>query len=408
MSKKSRHRQKQVAPVPTERRKPTLADAFVSRDFRLPHLKMGNVVKTLAEFNFVSPATIRRIQEKVVKADKFYFDNKASIRVADVIRDVPDLLVRESRFARAPCPLTWVEFNSTLLWRTIYRDRADMLAKEYPDHAARVGYLIDENEVYVVAGGMASDPDALHMCHVGCFSYGLNVAEQLLNVLTGTLKNLREEMGIKFDARYVLDFINQFFWGSTAEQLDQATLDDITSHFAFYPIYDSEVVRHLKLETELMNECVGDLRNIVAVLLMLNRPKITEYSEVVPRSRGWIRNRVVPYMAHRTVTINLDPIPHLRRIGTKQDEQDQRRRHHVRGTFCHNKDARDYERIAQCVHNWVGTYSDWIPVGDNYPPNEVEHWVCSECDGRRWWRDDHDRGNALLGWVEHDQYYVKG
>ena len=373
---------------PNERR-PTLVDSFVAHRFTTgdPYARA------------IPMKLIKQLQGKAQRANKFVFDDAASIRMGDVVRDIPELMVRESQFARAPYGLTWVEFNSSLFWRTVYRDRPNKLALASPDHAARVGFIIDENDAYVIAGGTAGDPDhTMHLCHPAPFVYELNTDQ-----FERRLAQLNRPL---YTQRRFFDWMNEFYWGSTAELLSREQLDAITRNFCFSPIFDVERVSD-ETNTSLAKECVGDLRNIIVCLLMLNRPAITQYRNVLPRSSGWLKNRVIPYMSHTTVTISIDPVPILRLLGTPDGEGVERRRHEVKGHYCHNKVARDYMRIAGCIHDWTPTYEDWAPVGENFPLNQVKHWMCSICDGKRWWRDSHERGTAEVGFVAKDLYEVQ-
>ena len=381
-----------------EKRRPLLVDVFA-------HAKHFS---NETYHDILLPKLIPTLQAKAMQARRFVLDDEASMRVGDVIRDVPDLLVRESQFARAPFPLTWIEISSSVMWHAIYRDRPDKQSLAAPDHAARIGILIDDNRVYMVAGGTAEEPDNLSILHVCPYSYEMNT-----DLLDGVGYDVMRHMGIdpENDDRF-MRFARVLFWGSTCDDVPAGRLDEITRHFCYFPLFDPHRLRALdpkdyrqRLEN-LTAECIGDLRNIVAVLLMMNRPAITRYGNEVARGRGWIKNKNVPFMSHTTVHINLDPIPVLRMVGTPAGEGIERRRHEVRGHYCHNQTARDYSRIAGCVHEWISTYDDWTPVGDNYPPADVNHWVCSVCEGKRWWRDAHERGTAEVGFTAHDAYEV--
>ena len=150
---------------------------------------------------------------------------------------------------------------------------------------------------------------------------------------------------------------------------------------------------------------IGDLRTIMAILLMLNRPSLTRYDQSLGHVRGFIGNKLRPYMAHTTVKISLDPVPLLRLVGTPQDDGTPKRRYEVRGHYCHDQTARDYMRIAGCIHDWHPTHKDWTPWPAAHL-DEADNWVCAVCEGKRWWRKEHTRGDSLVGYVEHDAYEV--
>lgn len=358
--------------LPTQKREPTLADGFVMHRYtEHDPLRNGLPIKTL-----------RQLQALVLRANKYVFNDDASEVVGSVVRDVPELLVREARFARAPYSLTWIEFNSTRFWRAYYRDDKAAMAGEHPTHAARVGFLIDENNAYVVSGGTLDNPRDLNRCEPGPFRFILN-----------------SDWGDKQPAKWV----NDFFWGTLSERLPVEQLDLISRYFGFVGLAAAGSAERAK---EWLAHSIGDVRDIVAFLLMLNRPSITHYANALPNSRGYLRNKMIPYMAHTTVTISLSPESVVQYLSRSIGEDVELRRHDVEGHYCHDKTARDYLRIAGCIHDWIDCYSDdWTPW-PNAPPSKVNHWLCKVCGGKRWWRRDHERGTAKRGLVIHDQYNV--
>ena len=70
----------------TERRRPTLADRFIHRK-NLP-------------IEYMKTPVIEDMQRKTRAARKFVLDEDAAARVAEVVRDIPELLLREADFAR--------------------------------------------------------------------------------------------------------------------------------------------------------------------------------------------------------------------------------------------------------------------------------------------------------------------
>jgi hypothetical protein len=59
-----------------------------------------------------------------------------------------------------------------------------------------------------------------------------------------------------------------------------------------------------------------------------------------------------------------------------------KRLHDVRGHFCHDKRAR------QTGEQWCG--HDWVEY-------EPLRWKCERCGGKRWWRNEHQRGDVEKG-----------
>ena len=230
-----------------EKRKPTLADLFTSHRFTL-HDKYRAMVPL---------KIISGLQHKVAKATKYVFDDEASMRLGEVSRDIPELLVRESRFARAPYDLTWIELNSHVMWNAIYANRPDKLAMAAPDHANKIGMLIDGDMVFTVAG-VYPKPNEI-TTHVAAFAY----------VLNGDPANWLD------DNNNVNKVMSAFYWGSVADYIPMETLDEVSRNFGCYPVIENieEAKKNGKLSI-LMDECVGDLRTIIATLLMLEP---TEY-----------------------------------------------------------------------------------------------------------------------------------
>jgi hypothetical protein len=145
---------------------------------------------------------------------------------------------------------------------------------------------------------------------------------------------------------------------------------------------------------------------VVAILLALNRPAITRLTTTPPGS-GLYRGKNTVYHTHTSVTIDLDPIPGLR-AEIASGPGALRRRHEVRGHYCHDANARDYHRIAGCIHEWLPADEEWTPLGGAYKADRVNHWLCEACGGKRWWKTEHTRGDATLGFVSHDDYRVVG
>jgi hypothetical protein len=96
------------------------------------------------------------------------------------------------------------------------------------------------------------------------------------------------------------------------------------------------------------------------------------------------------------VTFILNPIPTLRLMGTERESGVVKRRHEVRGHYCHNETGRSRE----CVHEWT------VDFHEDDDPNDPDHWKCKSCGGKRWWRVEHHRGSAEVGFVVKDKYSV--
>jgi hypothetical protein len=363
----------------SDKRTPTLADRFMA----LPPARLGKLYH---------PAVLDQLRRGIRNAEKFAFDEAAARTLAHVVMEVPELLVREHRFAVAPFPLTWIEFPGFIFWDTLraanparYASQGAMGDPATADLA--LGFLIDHDRVNLVVEGPRQEL-AIHL-----LQYRLRSEWPL-----GEQLELARLLGC---SRLGLD---QLFWGSTWDQIDPDSQRLLRGCTVCEPIPlrpGSERMLRDGAFRHIARGAAGELRTLVALLLMLNRPSMTRYSAHLPNSRGFIRARSGVFMRHRTVAIDLDPVPRLRLVGTPGDDPDLRARHRVRGHYCHDKAARDYRRIAGCVHAWQETHADWSLWADA-PVGAAEHWLCESCGGKRWWREDHMRGSAALGFVDHD------
>jgi hypothetical protein len=137
-----------------------------------------------------------------------------------------------------------------------------------------------------------------------------------------------------------------------------------------------------------IKEFAGTLRIAVAMLGLLSM-RDTEIIEVsdAKRRAGLIRvgARSTPYFKHSTVRLAV-PSTRYEYLMKKHAEQASRRRHHVIGHWANRGGLR------KCDHTWIDV--------------DVDHKLCSACGRKRFWRHEHDRGSAELGWVIHDRYAV--
>jgi len=340
-------------------REPTMADRFVAAKLSFP---------TMTRF-------ARDAQHKARLAEKFVFDTEASARVGIVLRDVPELLVEQIQFARPPFDLCWIEYDVETIFNMLNPDRV-WTSDDTRD--MRLGLLIEHHRMVVVA------EDAQGRFGFMPMVYHLNTEWKLDEQLV-----FAEQLGV---SRIGIDL---WLWGAAAPKLIAngkreylRVLRDTNRAELLLPVPPDKAVA-------LHNGTVGDFKNHVGMLLMLNQPSLTQYA-LVPRTRGWIGHRPKPYMAHREVRVASDPVPRVRQLSHGGGEGSLRRRHRVRGHYCTNAQARS----GGCIHQWQAAGAEWKPVavavGD-----DPERWVCDVCGGRRWWRADHARGDAGLGWVEH-------
>jgi len=375
---------------PNDKRQPTLADRFVAK--RWP-----------AHERVLLPKAAEQIQRGVRNARKFVLDEEAAERIGNVVAEIPELIVREHQFARAPFDLTWIEWPSFHYWKAL-KDREPALyewAGLYGNEDTAdymTGYLIDHGRINVVAGGTMADKE---------------VPPELTPMQYRLHTEWPMDDQLEFCRRVGMSrrTIDQYLWGSSYGQLseDERRLLRTYNTAEFVPFNPAHSgFAHYNANSTMESaarSCVGELRTVIALLLMLNRPSIAMYRNTLPNHRGWMKGKVVPFMSHTTVSVSLDAVRVLRLIGTPAGESVARRRHEVKGHYCHDRTAREYMRIAGCIHEWQPCHDEWTPWPDA-PMSDVNHWMCKACGGKRWWRADHERGTAEVGFVAHDGYEV--
>src|SRR5215469_508673 len=375
---------------PPNKRGPTLADRVLAKKYS-------------AREKVMHPKTMDQLHRSLIAAHRFVFDEEAARRVAQVVHDIPSLLVREHQFARAPFDITWIEYPSYAYWNYLhdaqperYTTQGEWANKATADHT--VGYLIDHNRINTFVGGTVSQPDL-----------GPTLTSMQYRLSTEwTLDEQIEFSRLVGCSRIMLDMI---MWGSTYDVLS----DEERRLLRAYNVMEQtplnpahHMYRDLTADGGMGRQArgsVGDMRTVIALLLMLNRPSLTTYKQTLPNTRGFIRGHSVAFLSHTTVTIAIDPVPTLRLVGTPSGDAVPRRRHEVRGHYAHNREARDYAKIAGCIHSFQASHGPprWLPWPDAMP-DEPDNWVCAECGGKRWWVPEHERGDESLGFVHHDEY----
>jgi hypothetical protein len=357
-------------------REPTLADVFLST----------RLIKELQPNGKEGQRIFNNVQQKIRMAEKFVLDNEASERVAVTIRDVPELLAEQIQFARPPFDLCWIEYDSQAIYKTL---SPDGVITENSDK--RVGILIDHNRMTIIAETINNRTGIMP------FRYHLNTEWLLEDQLAFCDQMKISRLGIDF-----------WLWGSVTNKFIAEGKDDYLRVLRDTNMVETLLTGELSdsQTDKIMSSTTGDFKNHIAMLLMINRPSLTQHVRV-PSMRGWIRSKPRPFMAYNAVRMALDPVPIIRKLSEGSGDGDLRRRHRVRGHYCHNDAARKALLRHSCVHDWHPANDKWEPIKPNVG-DDVEHWIClSSCGGRRWWREQHERGSAGIGYVDHTQYKVE-
>jgi hypothetical protein len=363
-----------------EKRSPTLADLFIT------HAENRKVMPDTGSMSGMEQFT-KTAKRKVQLAEKFVFDREASERVGTVLRDVPELLVEQIQFARPPFDLCWIEYDADIILEILNPGRNDIYDKT---RDKRVGILIEHNRIVVLAESWRGTLSFIP------FVYYLNT-EWLL----------RDQLDFCDVLKISRLGIDMWLWGSAANKFMKEGKTDYLR-----VLRDSNMVQLLRREkytkelsfetaNKVMSATTGDFKNHVAMLLMLNRPALTQYIRI-PQTRGWIGSKPRPFMSHNTIRMALDPVPKIRMMSEGGEGSGSlRRRHRVRGHYCHNEAARKAIIHHTCIHDWQPADNQWKPIKAEIG-DDIERWVCaSGCKGKRWWREEHRRGHYSEGEIEH-------
>ena len=137
-------------------------------------------------------------------------------------------------------------------------------------------------------------------------------------------------------------------------------------------------------------ETAGDLRFMLGILALLNSrgETVVRWSQGSGSSAGPMPRTGRRYLDHRLVTL---VVPRERAVEALSRsfgyEPGRRRRHPVRGTWCYGRTG---ERAGNpsCAHE--------------YDTSDPLRQACVKCAALRWWRPEHERGDASIGYVTHD------
>lgn len=340
------------------------------------------------QVRLVDRAVQERVAARVLAAKRFVLADSAIENYAKVARDLPDLVLRECQFARAPYDVCWFEFNYRMYWEKINKGLAEQ------DGATRMGFLVDHGTGYVYTDSPQMNFDPF----LSPFAYDLHLPWD-------------DEEQVSF-ARF-LDVphmgIDQFMWGQAwnflpAEQQKALRANHSIRLLPLRADFRKTSERTRDAYRHLLDEVRGEFRDLIILLLLMNRPGLTHYVRDVNSTRGFVKGKILPYMSHTVVNIPLDPIPTMRKIGTAEGDSVPKRRHEVRGHYCHDETYRRGSRLG-CIHEMIPDPKH-VDDGDRWHfindagDIERDNWVCKRCEGKRWWREDHYRGDAALGFVE--------
>lgn len=308
-------------------------------------------------------------------AKLFVLSREATTYCAQLLKEAPRIIADAQDFAIPPFRQMYLEIPFDTWYETLTGEPNDRSGDR------RMGYLIVGSQVRVLVEGA----DGVELSPV---EYHLN-------------EPLSLEQEVEFvkragTSRIALDL---FYWGGSAAAFGTVRAGTGAAGVVAYDEWQKEGLRALranhgfaihlhrsklgqiqKIWESFSTASAGDLRNIIGLLLFLNRTSQMRYEREEPFQQRMLGRRPVNLLKHRTITLHVNPVPQL--LSLAAGEGIRRRLHDVKGHFCHNQAA----RVNTHTHDWVEA------------PETALQWHCA-CGGVRWWRKAHKRGSEDKGIV---------
>lgn len=332
-----------------KKRRPLLADEFITAARDAHYIR---------EMCATPEKTFRHVADLLLKAKRFVLDDDASRFVGEMERASPAAICYGQEFAIQPFDLMYVELNAREMFQAVTASMGDWDADE------RLGFLYDHGTVYTIVDSRHDPLPTMHPVIYRLHKPMSIAAEQ-------ELCNLCRIDRMQLDA---------YLWGSLFEGIDDDEKRLFRANHTAKIIVKDEIHETLlpRVAEGLLRSSSGDLRNMVALLMFLNRTSGVQVKRMVPAQPAIIRRKPSSMVAHEVISLNLRPTPKHYEAWTAGGAW--RRRHDVRGHFCHDDRARN---------SWCPTH-DW----SEYEPHR---WRCMKCAGKRWWRREHKRGHEDKG-----------
>ena len=300
------------------------------------------------------------IRPILAKARRFVFDKEASAFAGAFIRDFGPALLSNLQFAIPPFEQCYVEYHLDALLDTVGKRKIGPELDGARDE--RIGHLIDYNHVYTFiedSKGYASLYPVLMKMHTETYTRGMfdedDINADVLKKVTYTL-------------------------GSTSDELKRCGSETLRPWVHTIDFHTSSKFRELLTQGNLRDGGNGTARNLVALLLLLNRQRERVTLTQVPPKGVIYKGKRRVYMAHSLVTLTTEDYGAITRSFTSAGHHESPRRHEVRGFFRH------YRRVRGCEHDFLE---------DDRP----DHWTCQHCGTVRVWVHSHLRGDASKGFV---------
>jgi hypothetical protein len=318
------------------------------------------------------------LRDQLLQAKRFVLDADGTRYLGRIVRDNPKMIARNIEFALQPFPKMYVE----LPFDVFYKEATGRESDAFADRT--YGVLFIGPKVYMITEGSDLLPIFIP------WYYWLNHPWDLQREL-----QIAETMGL---SRMQID---NYFWGEAYDKLGAEEQRTLRAYHSLWMVGEdftnnefSAMGAVMKAQWKSMfDTSAGDLRNIVALLLLLNRSGDYVYEEQFGPHRAMYKAKPRTFLAHSVVRFRMDPVKRV--IRTMGIGGAWRREHDVKGHFCHDERARGAQGLGgACARDEFGEpQHDWKEY-------DVNQWRCLKCGGLRWWRKDCRRGTRDKGKVK--------
>jgi hypothetical protein len=308
------------------------------------------------------------VRQVLPKARRFLFDREASAFAGRFIREHGATLLRNRAFAIPPFEQTYVEYHLDALLEAIGRRKAnEKYGIEKSDE--RIGHLIDGDHVWTFLEG--SDNEA-----------SIYPVDVWMNTVSHSV-GLFDKADIGRDRRRKLEYTLGSTLGDAQDVNGEVVLDWLNAFDFAAPA----MFANLLTDRKLADAGNGTVRNLVALLLLLNRQRENVTLKTVAPKGVIYRGKRRVFAAHTMVTLTVEDYVHIAH-SYEHGAHASPRRHQVRGFFRH------LHKVDGCEHDY--------PLASD----ERGRWVCRTCGTTRVWVHDHERGDASKGYITKDYVVV--
>lgn len=329
------------------------------------------------------PASYR---DRLIRARKFILDESMSAFLADLSNAaiseaykhhdtdhgeaMYNLMHGARRMAKAPFPITWIEYDCVA--------RRKRSKSEWPQYQYKTSghYVINDDDIIPRTGWLIEQHPSLDAAYrLTCFiggGHGICTVEP-------------------FAYTWVTDDATVIPWhpipisneGRQASELATGCMGLLTPHINMTPTEMFKLWGHDDTKTQML-EMVGELRATFMLLTSINR-LTTTYEHVRPAKGYFAKGKYRHFVEHSVIRLMVPGGKSTKTLAMRALVPIRRRAHEVRGFW--REDWR-HPRSPTCQHVWINI--------------DERHLGCQYCDAKRLWVASHQRGDASLGFVLHD------